>query len=265
MKREKYFWGFILLAASVLLLYFAPDMLSFGFVAGMVVLVAYGLFTDVFKVFRFCESFKAARKSIDRACDVQTSTPWNVLKDEDNIFDNELLDDEFKLYAAKVCSHKGMLDEAVYSIEEHINTELIERNSNDSTVSQIPGILTSLGILGTFIGLLYGLNFITFTSISTAIVTIETMLEGVQLAFYTSIAGVIMSILFNWCYHRVWHRLQKEITFFYNDFHRNVIPSTEEQKRKIDFEFRRRMLSYMKHLAESEDSGSKDKEVNHEI
>ena len=61
----------------------------------------------------------------------------------------------------------------------------------------IPGLLTSLGILGTFIGLMRGLGNLDITSGDSTMQGISQMINGMTFAYGTSIAGVACSLIFN--------------------------------------------------------------------
>lgn len=60
----------------------------------------------------------------------------------------------------------------------------------------IPGLLTSLGILGTFIGLMRGLGNLDMSTGDSTMKGISQMISGMTFAFGTSIAGVACSLLF---------------------------------------------------------------------
>src|SRR5690606_10878440 len=64
----------------------------------------------------------------------------------------------------------------------------------------VPGILTALGILGTFIGLVKGLNEFDTGSLSNVeglLGSISPLLEGMQTAFWTSIFGIVGSLIWS--------------------------------------------------------------------
>lgn len=62
----------------------------------------------------------------------------------------------------------------------------------------IPGILTELGILGTFVGLTLGLNHVELgtADVNTLKQGIISLLSGISTAFLTSLFGIFFSILF---------------------------------------------------------------------
>ena len=67
---------------------------------------------------------------------------------------------------------------------------------NLKRMSVIPNILTSLGILGTFLGLSIAVAGFDSTSADGIQSSIKTLLEGMGTAFYTSVAGMACSLFF---------------------------------------------------------------------
>lgn len=57
----------------------------------------------------------------------------------------------------------------------------------------IPTVFTTLGILGTFVGIYFGLRQFDVENIT---VSIPTLLEGLKTAFTTSIWGISLSLIF---------------------------------------------------------------------
>lgn len=61
----------------------------------------------------------------------------------------------------------------------------------------IPTLLTSLGILGTFIGLSQGLGNLNISTAEQTILSIPNLLDGMKFAFNTSIVGIACSLAFS--------------------------------------------------------------------
>ncbi|MGI6696308.1 MAG: MotA/TolQ/ExbB proton channel family protein [Christensenellales bacterium] len=83
-------------------------------------------------------------------------------------------------------------------VEDYINDQEIFPEYAHLQLSEvIPGLLTSLGILGTFIGLMRGLGELDLTSAERTMSSITTMIGGMRFAYGTSIAGLTASLVFN--------------------------------------------------------------------
>lgn len=81
---------------------------------------------------------------------------------------------------------------------------IIGRFVHTPVFSAIPGILTGLGLLGTFFGLAGGMYVaregLTSQNILDMVSSLRALLGGASTAFYTSIAGLLTSLLFNYLY-----------------------------------------------------------------
>ncbi len=82
--------------------------------------------------------------------------------------------------------------------QEYINEDTVVYKPGHAQLAEmIPGLLTSLGILGTFMGLMQGLTGLDLNDASKTIQSIPTLLTGMRFAFATSVAGIVCSLTFN--------------------------------------------------------------------
>ncbi|HNW85708.1 MAG TPA: MotA/TolQ/ExbB proton channel family protein [Candidatus Limiplasma sp.] len=82
--------------------------------------------------------------------------------------------------------------------QEYINEDTVIYKPGHAQLAElIPSLLTSLGILGTFMGLMSGLSDLDLTDAAKTIGSIPTLLNGMKFAFATSVAGISCSLLFN--------------------------------------------------------------------
>lgn len=83
---------------------------------------------------------------------------------------------------------------------DYINDEtVIDRPGHSQLAELIPSLLTSLGILGTFLGLMEGLTSVDFSNAEGTLMSIPQLLGGMRFAFATSVAGIACSLVFNMC------------------------------------------------------------------
>lgn len=113
-------------------------------------------------------------------------------------------------------------------IEEFINDDLVDTVMHRNMLNQVAGALTGLGILGTFIGLSLGLQH--FNTGTTAEITnsIEPLMEGIKVAFHTSIYGMVFSLVFNFVYKRKLYDSEESIKGFLSAWKKFVMPDTED-------------------------------------
>ena len=84
------------------------------------------------------------------------------------------------------------------NVEDYINDDTVTHSHGNATLADlIPNLLTSLGILGTFMGLSRGLSSLNFADASQLISGIPDLLSGMRFAFGTSVAGISCSLVFN--------------------------------------------------------------------
>ncbi len=84
------------------------------------------------------------------------------------------------------------------NVEDYINDDTVTHGPGNATLAElIPNLLTSLGILGTFMGLSRGLSSLNFADSAQLVQGIPNLLEGMRFAFGTSVAGISCSIVFN--------------------------------------------------------------------
>ena len=88
----------------------------------------------------------------------------------------------------------------------------------------IPGLLTSLGILGTFMGLMSGLTSMDFSNAEGTIQSIPQLLSGMRFAFATSVAGIACSLVFNMVNRMAAGRAIRALDNFEDAFYELAMP-----------------------------------------
>ena len=84
------------------------------------------------------------------------------------------------------------------AVEDYINDDTVTHGPGNAQLAElIPSLLTSLGILGTFMGMTQGLAGLNTSSTETMMDGIQTLINGMRFAFGTSVAGVSCSLVFN--------------------------------------------------------------------
>lgn len=242
MKRIIAGIAIILLAVISILLTLSPDVLSMAIIGAMAVMVALGFVAGLLPLILYASGFREAVRSMEDTLDVQATETWLAVFNLDRLFKNKYLDGIYIEYRNRVQQQKED-DDIIDDIEMFINEDTIALKTWHSLLAQIPGSLTGLGILGTFLGLLSGIDFINFASVEGAIESISTLLSGVSTAFYTSIAGVIFSIIFNILFRIIWNYCLREYGVFINTFHKLVIPSYSEQENRIRRDYMRKVIA----------------------
>ena len=109
------------------------------------------------------------------------------------------------------------------NVEDYINEEtVIYGPGRISFAEALPGLLTSLGFLGTLIGLALGLSGFDMSDSAAVQSSIVTLIPGMRYAFMTSIFGVVASVLFTLITRMVYGSTEHTLTQFYSAMSRHA-------------------------------------------
>ncbi|MBQ7535924.1 MAG: MotA/TolQ/ExbB proton channel family protein [Stomatobaculum sp.] len=151
--------------------------------------------------------------------------PYNASKVE--LFEEPRLKQPFQDYLFEL-NRIDNTKKAYYKcdIEDYINTGLVDSVMHRNILNQVAGVMTGLGILGTFIGLSLGLQH--FNTGSTAEVTnsIAPLMNGIKVAFHTSIYGLVFSLVFNFTYKCKLEEAENAVEDFLDAYKKYVLPDT---------------------------------------
>lgn len=119
----------------------------------------------------------------------------------ESLFENEYLVKIYKKYLfdrkrlASVSANQYKCD-----ISDYINEDLIDSLMKKNIYNLVPGVMTGLGILGTFVGLSFGLQNFNTGGADEIEASIAPLMNGIKVAFHTSIYGMLFSLFFNYIY-----------------------------------------------------------------
>lgn len=194
----------------------------------MFVITGAGVAAGIIPMLSMKNGLRRGTGNVEETSSAAGASAWFSLQKKENVFRQKALDKIFSAYRDKT-EGQYRSGQMLGDIEEYINEDSLSVLSWNNVIQQIPGTLTGLGILGTFIGLITGISDLGFSSVESAISSVQLLLAGIRTAFYTSIAGVILSISFNALHKVTWNVLTRELNIFIDGFHKSIIPPTEEQ------------------------------------
>ena len=96
-----------------------------------------------------------------------------------------------------------------------------------------PDIFTSLGILGTFIGLVWGLKSFEPSSYETMTTSVSALVDGIKVAFLTSIYGIAFALIYSSGMKSVYSGMDAKLQGFLERFHLYVLPAAESESRNL--------------------------------
>lgn len=102
------------------------------------------------------------------------------------------------------------------NVEDYINEETVIYTPGNVNFSEaLPGLMVSLGFLGTLIGMVIALSGFDMGDETAVMSSIETLIPGMRFAFMTSVFGVISSVAFTLITRFVNGSTARAITSFY--------------------------------------------------
>ena len=254
MKLFSYLSVAVLLLSSIALAAYSPDLLSALIVGLMCIIALAGCIHGLLPTISITSGLLNGQKSIRKASETEGSSAWVAALQIDRFFQQKTLDGLFEEYREKV-QHQRETGQIVSDLDEVLNEDVLALHTWKGVIAQLPGTLTGLGILGTFVGLLLGLRNISFVTVEAALGSVQSILAGIDTAFYTSIAGVILSILFNIINNVLRNIMNRETGLFLEEFHKTVIPTTDEQARYSSREVRQ-ILELLDRLPKNTGNGA---------
>lgn len=182
------------------------------------------------------------------------------LSRQDIFVDKDLKDGfaKYQLRMKKSYTRQGFKN--ICDIDEYINENLIDRIGKNFFNSNMPGTLTGLGILGTFLGLSMGLSAFSGEDILTISDSMGPLLEGMKVAFHTSVYGIFFSLVFSFIYKATMTNAYTAMEKFQNAFRQYVVPDRtgEEENASAMIIYQANISNMMKQMLELLKSDAKE-------
>jgi len=172
----------------------------------IIVIFIMGIFKCILPVVHTRRLLKKAVRSI--RSDVSNKYAWQ----EDGFLGKGTLFPHWSEYLNNLFFADGVYHNAS-NVEDYINEDTVMYGPGHvSFADAIPGLLTSIGFLGTLIGLAQGLAGFNMSDSAAVQQSIVTLIPGMKYAFTTSIVGVVGSVAFTlitrWTYGSTEHTLK---------------------------------------------------------
>lgn len=196
----------------------------FILVAGVLICIALVSLTRMSKAAEELERFI---KDVRRQYAKDAANQWEEYARVDNVFENSVLRRQFAKYQRII--NAGNIGRSSVDITDFINDAVFESIGQRHFNSALSGIFTGLGILGTFIGLSFGLISFSGNDIFTISDNVGPLLEGMKVAFHTSVYGMLLSIVFSVAYRSLMAYVYDVIMEFTDTFRECVAPDTVEE------------------------------------
>lgn len=178
-----------------------------------------GIFIILMYVILQLDAAKSRRKlnSITENLSILT---YKIKSSEKIVKYSAICEDEFlKRYLNEFDNDRKNSGNVAPDIADYINEHTIADFTHKEISDQIANVMTGLGILGTFIGLTFGLQGFNQEQLMEST---QHLIEGLKTAFVTSIFGMIASILYNHFYHADLEKNSSALEEFYGAFYEKV-------------------------------------------
>lgn len=161
---------------------------------------------------------------------------------EDLIKKDVLFTQVWKDYQESFIDFNGGKKTDEFSYDYFNEKQLLSSNTNLRLINSIPATLVGFGILGTFIGLTYGISNFQTNSTEEIKNSIQDLLSGMGTAFVSSIYGMLLSLVFTF-FEKV------QVNSLHNSIHRlcynldKKFKISKEDERTIELKRQERLLN----------------------
>ena len=241
----------VLAAAAAITLYvgrgdIGTTVYNFVFLAIMAVIYIAALFCGMFRMNNLGTAFNRAVEELTALFKVPGKTDPKNLSYLQELFDDRYLDKKMDNFADSIHNSK----EGIGDIDEFINEEEIDIHIHKRLLEMVPDIFTSLGILGTFVGLVLGLKNFQPTDYASMTTSVASLVEGIKVAFLTSIYGISFSIIYTIGMKSEYSYMTESLQGFLEKFHAYVMPTAENESRNLLLASQKLQTSAMNQMAE---------------
>lgn len=202
---------------------------------------------------RLTDALEKTGTEIEKEYQEKKTNLWDTYRAKRNVFGNEALDSAFRKYQKRMAAGRTRRgQEAACSLDEYINTELLDHVAMNHYNSAVSGTLTGLGILGTFLGLSMGLGSFNGNDIYTISDNVGPLLAGMKVAFHTSVYGIFFSLVFNFVYRIIMTDAYDALDEFQEIFAQCAAPpvSTADENSRAMLIYQANMSNSMKQMTE---------------
>ena len=219
---------------------------NFCFLGIMVIAYAVGMFGGMFRMNDLSRAFRDAADELKDIFQSPGKIDTSKLSSLNGIFHHRSLDDKMQTFTDTISQSQ----EGIGDIEEYLNEEDVDEHIHKRLLEMVPDIFTSLGILGTFVGLVWGLKNFEPSNYEAMTTSVASLVDGIKVAFLTSIYGIAMSIVYSCGMKSEYSSLTSNLQSFLDRFHTYVMPTAESESMNILVASQKNQTAAMEQMAE---------------
>lgn len=219
---------------------------NFCFLGIMAVTYIAGMFGGMFRMNDLSRALSDAADEIRNVFQSPGKVDADKISALNGIFHQRYLDEKMQAFTDAISqSHEGIGD-----IEEYLNGDDMDEHVHKRLLEMAPDIFTSLGILGTFVGLVWGLKNFEPTNYEAMTTSVASLVDGIKVAFLTSIYGIAMSIVYTCGMKSEYSSMTASLQKFLDRFHTYVMPTAESESMNILVSSQKNQTAAMEQMAE---------------
>lgn len=219
---------------------------NFCFLGIMAVTYIAGMFGGMFRMNDLSRALSDAADEIRNVFQSPGKVDADKVSALNGIFHQRYLDEKMQAFTDAISqSHEGIGD-----IEEYLNGDDMDEHVHKRLLEMAPDIFTSLGILGTFVGLVWGLKNFEPTNYEAMTTSVASLVDGIKVAFLTSIYGIAMSIVYTCGMKSEYSSMTASLQKFLDRFHTYVMPTAESESMNILVSSQKNQTEAMEQMAE---------------
>lgn len=238
-------------AAVAMTIYVGQDAVSvlvynFIFLGIMAVLYLAGLIGGMFRMNHITAAIGRATEKLAEVFKKNGKADTKNLSYLNGIFEHKYLDLKMDNFTSNISQSQ----EGIGDIEEYINEDELDNHVHKRLLEMVPDIFTSLGILGTFVGLVWGLRNFEPTNYEAMTSSVSALVDGIKVAFLTSIYGISFSIIYTYGMKSEYSSMTERLSDFLEKFHAYVLPTAENESRNLLVSSQKHQTAAMTKMAE---------------
>lgn len=219
---------------------------NFVFLGIMVVLYLAGMIGGMFRMGNISEALRGATEELSGIFKTSGRVAAEKLVHLNGIFNHTYLDSKMENFTDSIARS----EEGIGEIEEYLNEEELDNHLHKRLLEMIPDIFTSLGILGTFVGLVWGLKNFQPNNYEAMTSSVASLVDGIKVAFLTSIYGIALSIIYTFGMKTEYSSMTENLQAFLEKFHSCVMPTAENESRNLLVSSQKNQTAAMNQMAE---------------
>ena len=203
----------------------------------------------IHKLRKYRKDFEAATvkiKSNDSFVDDLRNYFEGIIDEQEPLFQTTALQNrliEYRDTYRKTLTTKGAAP--FVDITDFYSSEYLDEIGATGICDLISGTMTGLGILGTFLGLVLGISGFDTTTAAAITSSISGLLGGMGTAFFTSIVGVFLSLIFSYVHKIAYENANKSLESFVVAFHSKNLDGSDKMAENQLLDYQKQQTDLM--------------------